>query len=173
MFPGGVCRRIRLYLRIRQILRAGTGVSGRCCAGMAGHAARYNAEDAARRAVVLVVEDEPLLRDTTAEYLRLAGYDVIEAEDAAEAIKAFASGEQVDIVFSDVHLPGTMDGNELARWVHRHHREVPVMLTSGYGETADAAALVGDESFATKPYRQNEVVSRIRRLLDRAHNRVA
>ena len=120
----------------------------------------------------MLVEDEPLLRDTTAEFLRLSGYSVIEATDAAEAIRAFASGAPVDVVFSDVHLPGMMDGLGLARWVHRHRRGIPVMLTSGYGDTTRAAAVVGEESFATKPYRQNEVVHRIRSLLDRARNRV-
>jgi len=137
---------------------------------MARHARRSGTNDAARP-VVLVVEDEDLLRNTTAEYLRLFGYVVIEAANAAEAIEIFASGQAVDIVFSDVHLSGALDGLGLARWVHRHHEAIPVMLTTGYGETAHAVALVGDEAFARKPYRQREVASRLGRLLERARNR--
>ena len=98
--------------------------------------------DASRPPVVLLVEDETLLRDTTAEYLRLAGYTVIETADAAEALAAFAAEEPVDVVFSDVHLPGgNMDGWRLALWVRRH-RGVPVLLTSGHSDAIRVAALV-------------------------------
>jgi CheY-like chemotaxis protein len=120
--------------------------------------------------VVLVVEDETLVRLTTAEYLRLSGYAVIEAADAAEAVAVFASGEPVDIVFSDVHLPGAMDGLKLAVWVHRHHRDIPVMLTSGHADAPRIAQLVGDEGFASKPYRQREVASRLRFLLEKTES---
>jgi two-component system, response regulator PdtaR len=125
------------------------------------------ANRSARRPVVLVVEDETLLRITTAEYLRLSGYAVIEAADAAEAVVAFASREPVDIVFSDVHLPGAMDGLKLARWVHRHHRDIPVMLTSGHGDATHTAGLVGDEYFTSKPYRQKELAGCLRFLLEK------
>ena len=101
------------------------------------------------RPVVLLVEDETLLRETTAEYLRLSGFTVVEAANAAEALAAFAAGKSVDVVFSDVRLAvGTMDGFRLARWVHRHHRSVPVLLTSGYGEAIRTAALVGESSLS-------------------------
>jgi len=126
------------------------------------------------RPVVLLVEDETLLRETTAEYLRLSGFTVVEAANAAEALAAFAAGESVDLVFSDVQLAaGTMDGFRLARWVHRHHRGVPVLLTSGHGEAIRAAALVGGSSFVAKPYRQKSLVSRLCRLLDEARGRTA
>ena len=126
------------------------------------------------RPVVLLVEDETLLRETTAEYLRLSGFTVVEAANAAEALAAFAAGKSVDVVFSDVRLAvGTMDGFKLARWVHRHHRGVPVLLTSGHGEAIRAAALVGGSSFVAKPYRQKSLVSRLCRLLDEARGRTA
>ena len=124
------------------------------------------------RPVVLLVEDETLLRETTAEYLRLSGFTVVEAANAGEALAAFAAGESVDLVFSDVRLAaGTMDGFKLARWVHRHHRGVPVLLTSGHGEAIRAAALVGGSSFVAKPYRQKSLVSRLSGLLDEAGSR--
>jgi CheY-like chemotaxis protein len=128
----------------------------------------------AHRPVVLLVEDETLLRETTAEYLRLSGFTVVEAANAAEALAAFVAGESVDVVFSDVRLAaGTMDGFRLARWVHRHHRGVPVLLTSGHGEAIRAAALEGESSFVAKPYRQKSLVSRLCGLLDEARARTA
>ena len=124
------------------------------------------------RPVVLLVEDETLLRETTAEYLRLSGFTVVEAANAAEALAAFAAGKSVDVVFSDVRLAaGIMDGFRLARWVHRHHRGVPVLLTSGHGEAIRAAAQVGESSFVAKPYRQKSLVSRLSGLLDEAGSR--
>ncbi len=136
---------------------------------MAGHANQSEAYEAARQPVVLLVEDEILLRRTTAEYLRLSGFPVIEAPNAEEAIAVFASGKPVDVVFSDVYL-AAMDGLRLARWVHRHHPDIPVMLTSGYGDSARQAAtkLVGVTSFLSKPYRQAEAVNRIRAMLHEA-----
>jgi CheY-like chemotaxis protein len=135
---------------------------------MRGPAYRPRSSRADRQSVVLVVEDETLVRNTTAEYLRLSGYVVIEAANAAEAVAVFVSGEPVDIVFSDVHLPGGMDGLKLATWIRRHHCNIPVMLTSGHADAPRLAELVGEESFASKPYRQKEVVSRIRSLLEKA-----
>ena len=126
------------------------------------------------RPAVLLVENETLLRETTAEYLRLSGFAVVEAANAAEALGAFAAGESVDLVFSDVQLAaGTMDGFRLARWVHRHHRGVPVLLTSGYGEAIRTAALVGESSFVAKPYRQKSLVNRLCGLLNEARARTA
>ena len=138
---------------------------------MTGHTNQSEANETASQPVVLVVEDEPLLRDITAEYLRLSGYAVIEVADAAEAVAVFASGKPVDVVFSDVRLPGAVDGLKLARWVHRHHRDIPVMLTSGHGDAARTAGLAGAEAFAWKPYRQKEVARRIRLLLEEGGNR--
>jgi DNA-binding NtrC family response regulator len=137
---------------------------------MAGHASQSAANNAARQPVVLLVEDEILLRRTTAEYLRLSGFPVIEAPTAEETIAVFASGKPVAVVFSDIYLSAALDGLRLVRWVHRHHPDIPVMLTSEYGDSARQAAtkLAGDTSFLPKPYRRAEAVNRIRALLDEA-----
>ena len=117
--------------------------------------------------VVLVVEDEVLLRRTTAEFLRFFGYTVIETPTAAEAMVELESGKAIDIVFSDVGLPGAVDGLALARWLRQRYGNVSVMLTSGYGGAVRQAALdlVGDELFLSKPYRQEALADRIRCLL--------
>jgi CheY-like chemotaxis protein len=111
---------------------------------------------------VLVVEDDILVRLTAAEYLRAAGYSVIEAANAAEAVEVFASGEAVDVVFTDVQMPGAMDGLMLARWVGKHHPETEVLVTSGKTDGAELAGLIAHDAFFQKPYRLEAVAARIR-----------
>jgi CheY-like chemotaxis protein len=118
--------------------------------------------------VILVVEDDALLRSTAAEFLRLSGFTVIEVPTAVEAIAELESGKSIDIVFSDVGRFGPMGGLGLAQWLHQRYPYVPIMLTSGYGGPVRQAALdlVGDEFFLSKPYRQERLADRIRRLLE-------
>src|SRR5262249_60223603 len=68
---------------------------------------------------ILFVEDEVLIRMAVADYLRDCGYRVIEAGNADEAIKVLCSNESVDVVCSDVQMPGSMDGFGLAQWIRR------------------------------------------------------
>jgi CheY-like chemotaxis protein len=79
------------------------------------------------------------------------------------------AGTAVDVVFSDVQLPGPMDGFGLARWIRQHHPSVRVLLASGYaGEAHRAAELCDDGPLLTKPYGEDEVLRRIQLLLQRA-----
>jgi CheY-like chemotaxis protein len=127
------------------------------------NAVKSRAEEDARQPVVLVVEDEVLIRSAVAEYLRISGNLVVEAADAAEAIAVFAAGVAIDVVFSDIHMPGTMDGLSLARWIRHHHPGIRVVLTSGNADAARATEAA--EMFFPKPYRTAEVAVRIRLLL--------
>src|SRR5690348_159246 len=81
---------------------------------------------------VLVVEDELMVRLPMAEYLRDCGYSVLEAGNAGEAIDVINNCGPVNVVFSDVRMPGAMDGFGLAKWCETHHPDIPVLLTSGY-----------------------------------------
>ena len=83
------------------------------------------------RPVVLIVEDEFLLRWPASEYLRDSGYRVIEAGSVSEAMVVFSSNTRVDVVFSDINLQGELNGHALARWLDKHHPTVPILLTSG------------------------------------------
>jgi CheY-like chemotaxis protein len=121
--------------------------------------------EATRRRVVLVVEDEALVRLTIADYLRDCGYAVAEAADANEALEIFASGEPVDVVFTDVQMPGAMDGLMLVRWVDEHYPGIQVLVTSGKGDAALSSGLIPDHAFFSKPYALEEVVGRIYSLL--------
>ncbi|MEA2774818.1 MAG: hypothetical protein QOF90_224 [Acetobacteraceae bacterium] len=115
---------------------------------------------------VLVVEDELMVRMPIVEYLRDCGYHVVEAGDASEAIAATDAEATVNLVFSDVRMPGKMDGFGLAEWFRSHHPEVPVLLTSGYsgGRGRIPASTIAD-SFIEKPYSQKQVEKRIAALL--------
>jgi CheY-like chemotaxis protein len=117
-----------------------------------------------RQRVILVVEDDILVRVTVADYLRDAGYKVIEAANAAEALQIFASGEPVDVIFTDIQMPGAMDGLMLARWVRDHHPETEVLVTSGKGGDGVSSELIAGDAFFPKPYRLDAVAARIRAL---------
>jgi CheY-like chemotaxis protein len=112
---------------------------------------------------ILVAEDDILIRNPLAEYLRDAGYLIVEAANAEEAIALFASKIPIDVVFSDMQMPGPMDGLGLARWIRRHHPGVRIAVTSGAGPEAGAADVA--EAFLVKPYHVAEVAARIGRLL--------
>jgi CheY-like chemotaxis protein len=110
---------------------------------------------------ILIVEDETMVRLPLAEYLRDCGYNVLEAGDASEAINVVNS-DQVDVVFSDVRMPGRMDGFGLARWMRQNRPEVPVLLTSGWiGAAASNCQAPREVKIIEKPYSQAQVVRRI------------
>jgi DNA-binding NtrC family response regulator len=115
---------------------------------------------------VLVVEDEMMVRLPIAEYLRDCGYNVVEASDASEAMAMMDADGPVNLVFSDVRMPGKMDGFALAEWFRFHYPDVPVLLTSGYGGRNVPAASVPGARFIAKPYSQTQVARSIAALLD-------
>ena len=79
---------------------------------------------------VMVVEDEVLVRIDVSEYLRSQGFRVVEAANADEAKQILSSGERVEVLFSDVNMPGSMDGLALAYWVREHQPWTEIILTS-------------------------------------------
>jgi CheY-like chemotaxis protein len=111
---------------------------------------------------ILVVEDDVLVRSLVAAYLRECGFDVIEANGADEAIRVMEAEVRVDIVFSDVNMPGSMDGFGLAQWVHRERPWLKVILTSGAARTASEQGPI-----LAKPYDHAELERHIRTLLAR------
>ena len=76
---------------------------------------------------VLVVDDEPVMCTLASDYLRDAGYRTLEAHNAQQAIGLLEKGERVDVVFSDIQMPG-MDGFELQRWLRQHRPRVKVFF---------------------------------------------
>lgn len=115
---------------------------------------------------VLVVEDEVLIRMVIADYLRECGYRVIEAGNAAEALIVLQSPEPVDVVFSDIQMPGDMDGFGLATWVRQNQPWIKMLLTSGNPRAAQTAGDLCEEGpLERKPYHPQAILARIQRLL--------
>ncbi len=117
---------------------------------------------------ILVVEDEVLIRLVIADYLRECGFKVYEAGTAAEAIEVLESDQaSIDLVFSDIRLPGEMNGFALGQWVRTNRPGLPVVLTSGDSKKSDAAKeLCENEPFFAKPYDVQLVVARIRTIIE-------
>jgi len=119
---------------------------------------------------VLVVEDEVLIRMAVADYLRDCGYRVMEASNADEAITLLKTEMAVEVVFSDVNLPGGFNGFALAQWIRKERPGIRVILTSGIVKSArEAHELCEEGPLVEKPYDHREVERRIRSLFaDRA-----
>ena len=124
--------------------------------------ARAGAHSAETHApLVLVVEDEFLLRDVTAEYLVDCGFSVLQAANADEAVGLLQSNREVGAVFSDVQMPGSMNGLGLAHWITETLPEVKVLLTSG--QVLPAAAQ--EWTLLAKPYNMAEVERLLREMI--------
>jgi CheY-like chemotaxis protein len=116
--------------------------------------------------VVLVVEDEVLIRMVISDYLRNCGYKVIEATNADEAMIILRHAEiDVDVVFSDVEMPGSMDGFQLSKWLRANRPGVDVILTGSVPRAADAAAELCESGPLPKPYQPQIAVDRIKQLM--------
>jgi CheY-like chemotaxis protein len=114
--------------------------------------------------VILVVEDEELVRQSTADFLRMSDFGVVEAATADAAIELLAAGTAVDLVFSDIRMPGRHNGFELADWISTHHPALPVLLTSGY---AGGGVTPSHRPILAKPYSYDGLLRRITALLPR------
>ena len=116
---------------------------------------------------VLVVDDEPIVREVVVRYLEREGYRTLEAGDGDAARDALARSSP-DIVVLDVMLPGT-DGLELCRWI-RSTSQLPVIMLTARGEEADriVGLELGADDYVTKPFSPRELVARIRAALRRA-----
>lgn len=119
---------------------------------------------AATKAAVLVVEDEPLIRFATLDALEDAGYDVLEAASADEAMVLFRSRPDIDIVFTDVNMAGSMDGLQLTQRVRAMRPNTGIIITSGVVRL-DPMLLPANTVFLSKPYQYDEILSSIDQLL--------
>ena len=86
---------------------------------------------------ILVVEDEVLVLVDTADYLRGRGFDVVEATNADDALKVLAAGIPISLVFTDVNMPGSLDGLALAQYIRMNHPTIHVVVTSGHVKAGD------------------------------------
>ena len=115
------------------------------------------------RKVALLVEDQPEVLTTVRQHLVSFGFDVIVATDASRAMDHITDYAVLDLLFSDIEVPGPIDGTQLADIARQLHPSIRIMLTSG--DMADAAALTSDLALATeflqKPYSRAELSARL------------
>ena len=115
---------------------------------------------------ILVVEDDVLVRMPISQYLRDCGYKIIEAVNADEAMVVLLHRETpIDIVFSDIEMPGSIDGFGLPKWIRENHPGLDVILTGTLPRTVDSAQKLCEQGPIPKPYDAQLVHNRIRRLL--------
>ena len=123
--------------------------------------------DVAVAETVLLVEDDVLVRLVIAGYLRDCGYRVLEAASADEALRLLERDEpRVDVVLTDIEMPGQMDGFALAQWLRRERPSIEVLMAGTPARAADAAGDLCEQSpTPTRPDSPTVVLARIRRLL--------
>jgi CheY-like chemotaxis protein len=116
---------------------------------------------------ILVVEDDRRVQATVVETLKQLGYAVLKANDAQSALAIVQSGAQIDLLFTDVVMPGTMRSTELAKLATRMLPHLKVLFTSGYTQNAivHGGRLDPGVHLLSKPYSREQLASKIRRLL--------
>lgn len=123
---------------------------------------------------ILIVEDEAMIRLALSDYLQDCGFTVLDVTNAAEAVgvlqaKTFA----IDVVLTDVRMPGEMDGFGLARWIREHRPGLPVLITTGDKAKGEMASdLCGKHPIIEKPHDYKLVLTRIRAAIE-AGNKTA
>lgn len=117
----------------------------------------------AERPVVLVVEDDFLLRMDAVDIVRDAGFDVVEAGNADEAIAILEARPNIHVVFTDIQMPGSMDGLKLAQFVKDRWPPIKIVTTSGRVRVSEDDLPEGGR-FLSKPYRPAEIIRTLREL---------
>jgi CheY-like chemotaxis protein len=118
-------------------------------------------------AVVLVVEDEMLLRMRAVDMVEDAGYTSVEAVDADQAIAILESRSDIALLFTDIQMPGQMDGLKLAHAVHERWPPIKIILVSGHLKLAQTD-IPADSQFFGKPLTASEMIAEMRNLIGHA-----
>lgn len=118
---------------------------------------------ASNRPVVLIVEDELLLRMDAADMVKAAGFEVVEAANADEAIEILEHRFDITVVFTDIQMPGSMDGLKLARAVKGRWPPIKIVATSGQLQVGENDLPEGGR-FLPKPYSPTQVTGVLREL---------
>lgn len=114
-----------------------------------------------------MVEDDPMVRDFAVRRLERLGYAVVTADSGQPALDVLNAGKAVDLLFTDVIMPGGLDGAQLAHKARRLRPDLPILFTSGY--TENAAILHGrldpNRQLLQKPYRAVDLAGKLRQML--------
>jgi len=118
---------------------------------------------------VLLVEDEVLISRLVAAALSEHGFIVHETATADEALRYMHAGGGVDVLFTDVNLPGSMNGAELALRARALRPDLPIVYASGRYQSTDIGRLVPRSVFVSKPYDPDDIGMLLTRLTERSH----
>jgi CheY-like chemotaxis protein len=116
-----------------------------------------------KRPVVLIVEDDSLLRIDAVEMIEAAGFEVVAATNADQAIAVLESRGDISVVFTDIQMPGSMDGLKLARAVRGRWPPIKIVATSGHAHVTQRDLPEGGR-FVAKPYSPNQITKLLREL---------
>jgi CheY-like chemotaxis protein len=117
-----------------------------------------------KRPVMLIVEDELLLRMNALDVIEAAGFEVVEAANADEAIEILEARRDIGVVFTDIQMPGSMDGLKLVRAVRGRWPPIKIVATSGHIGVAQTDLPEGGR-FLPKPYSPGQVMDVLRELM--------
>jgi two-component system, response regulator PdtaR len=117
-----------------------------------------------RKPVVLVVEDEPIIRMGALDFVSAAGFEALEASSADEAIRILEARSDIHLVFTDVGMPGTMDGVKLAHYIAGRWPPVKLVVASG-NVVVEQSQLPAGAKFFRKPYRHSVIVEALMEML--------
>jgi CheY-like chemotaxis protein len=120
-----------------------------------------------KRPVVLIVEDELLLRMDAVDMISAAGFEVVEARNADQAIEILEARLDITVVFTDIQMPGSMDGLKLAQAVRGRWPPIKIVATSGRVHVSETDLPEGGR-FLPKPYNPGQVAGVLRELTDGA-----
>jgi CheY-like chemotaxis protein len=123
-------------------------------------------QSAKRKNVILVVEDDALVRMNTADQIRELGFEVLEAVDADQAIALLESTPAISVLFTDIQMPGSMDGLRLAAVVRDRWPPVALLVTSGQ-LSPSTADMPSGARFIQKPYLPLQIGDHLRELTGR------
>ena len=116
-----------------------------------------------KRRVVLVVEDEPLLRMMAVDMVEAAGFEAVEAGDATTAVRILETRPDIRIVFTDIDMPRGMDGMKLAACIRDRWPPIEIILTSGKARPA-MGDLPARSVFFSKPFEEAAVIAEMQRM---------
>jgi CheY-like chemotaxis protein len=117
-----------------------------------------------KRPVVLIVEDEFLLRMDAVDMIAAAGFEAVEAANADEAIEILEARRDITVVFTDIQMPGSMDGLKLAQAVRGRWPPIKIIATSGHVDVSETDLPEGGR-FLPKPYNPMQVTGVLRELI--------
>ncbi|PXA84884.1 response regulator [Nostoc sp. 3335mG] len=116
------------------------------------------------RTLILVVEDDALIRMNGCDILEDAGFSVVDAGSADEAVAMLEQHDDVRLLFSDIEMPGSMNGLELAKLVHDRWPGIGLLITSG-NHRPDERDLPDDGRFVPKPWQRTDLLDKVRSIL--------